>query len=145
MLRQHAGHQRQDVARALTQRGNVQLEGADAEIQIFAELALLHGQAQVFVGGGHNAHVQLDLALAAQAGQLTLLQHAQQFGLQMNRHFANFVQEQGAAVGLFKQATVVFLGTRKGAFFVAKQHVVNQLLGQGRAVQADKGSTGTGG
>ena len=39
---------------------------------------------------------------ATQALEFALLQNAQQFGLQLERHVADFVQKQGSSVGLFE-------------------------------------------
>ena len=43
---------------------------------------------------------------AAQALHLALLQHAQQLGLQRQRHLGDFIQQQRAALGLFELARV---------------------------------------
>ena len=72
------------------------------------------------------------------------MQHAQQLCLQRKGQFANFVQKQRAALGLFKQAAVLFDRAGKSAFFVAKQHVFNHVFGQGGAVQANKRAVGCG-
>jgi len=45
-------------------------------------------------------------------------------------------------LGLFKQTFEFFLRASERAFFVAKQHVVNELLGQSRAVQTHEGAFG---
>ena len=143
MAQQQAGHQGQDVAFALAQWGHAQLESANAEIQIFAKLAIRNGHTQVFVGGRNDANINGHLAFRAQACEQTFLQNAQQLGLQVHRHLANFIQEQSAALGLFKQSFEFFLGAGECAFFVAKQHVVNQLLWQSGAVQTNKRATCT--
>ena len=141
MAQQQAGHQGQDVAFALAQWGHAQLESANAEIQIFAKLAIRNGHTQVFVGSRNDANINGHLALRAQACEQTFLQHAQQLGLQVHRHLANFIQEQSAALGLFKQSFEFFLGAGECAFFVAEQHVVNELLWQSGAVKANKRAT----
>ena len=60
----------------------------------------------------------------------------------MYGHFTDFVQKHGTALGLFKQTFVVFVGTGERAFFVAEQHVFNQVLRQCGAVQCDKRAFG---
>ena len=84
-------HQRQNVARALTQRRHAQLEGADTKVKVFTELASHYRGAQVFVGGHHHAYIEVDGAVATQTDNLALLQYAQQLGLQVQRHFADFI------------------------------------------------------
>ena len=102
MTRQRLRHQRHDVTGTVFQRLNAQTESADAEIQVFAEFALLDGLFQIFVGGCNHAHIQIDGGFTTQTVEFFLLQHAQQFGLQVHWHFTNLVQENGATVGLFK-------------------------------------------
>ena len=54
----------------------------------------------------HHADVHRDRPVAADALHLPLFQHAQQLGLHHQRHVADLVQEQGAAVRLFELADV---------------------------------------
>ena len=91
------------------------------------------------VGSGHNAHIAIDRAHGAQALYHLVLQHTQEFGLQLQRHFAYFVQEKGAAIGLFKLARLGFGGAGKGAFFVAKQGGLQQVVWNGRTVNGHIG------
>ena len=67
------------------------------------------------------------------------LQHAQQLGLHHQRHVADFVQEQRAAVRLLELAQVPRGGAGEGALFVAEQLGFDQLAGHGGAVQRDEG------
>ena len=62
--------------------------------------------AQHAVGGAHHGDVHGLRALGAQRGDFALLQHAQQVGLQAERHIADFVQKQCAAVRLGNAANV---------------------------------------
>ena len=139
VARQQARHQRKDVARAFAQARHAQLEGADAKVQVFAELAQRDRAAQVLVGRGDHAQVELDGTLAAEAHQRTFLQHAQQLGLQLHRHFSNLVEKQRPALRLLEQAAVQVQRAGEGALFVTEQHVLDHLLGHCRAVQPHEG------
>ena len=104
-------HQREEVPDeignvlgALAQRRQPQRHDVEAEKQVLAEQALLDELAQVLVGRGDDAHVGLDRCAAADRGVFALLQHAQQPGLRLHRHVADFVEEQRAAFGLFEAA-----------------------------------------
>ncbi len=66
------------------------------------------------------------------------MQHPQQLGLQVKRHLADFVQEQGAAFGLLEQALVRAQGAGEGALLVTKELALNQLLGQHGAIDRDE-------
>ena len=54
---------------------------------------------QVLVGRADDAHVDRDLLAAADALDHAVLQEAQQLRLQRQRHVADLVEEQRAAVG----------------------------------------------
>ena len=79
-------------------------------------------------------------AVLAEPPNLALLQHAQQLGLRPRRELADLVEEQGAAVRLLEQP-----GTRPNragerAARVAEQLGLDELVGEGGAV--DRGECG---
>ena len=70
---------------------------------------------------------------------LALLQRAQQLDLRGRRQFADLVEEQRAAVGLDEFAGVLFGGAGEGAFLVAEQNQLDQVLRHGAAIDRDEG------
>ena len=84
--------------------GMMDFERVDAEHQVFAKLLLGHHFLQVAMRGADDAHVHLKRVVVSDAADLAALQHAQQFGLHGLGQFADFVEEQGAAVGDFEQS-----------------------------------------
>ena len=62
----------------------------------------------------------LRTARRAHALNFVVLQHAQQLGLHGQRHFADFVEQRGSAVGVLENADFVLLRSGKRAFDVAK-------------------------
>ena len=96
---------------------------------------------QVAVGGSDDAYGDFALPGVTQADDHAILQHTQQVGLHVERHFTDFVEKQGAAVGLLElsgQATAA--GPRKGALTVAKQFAGQQFAGQCAAIDGDEGA-----
>ena len=85
--------------RALAQSGNADGQAIEAVVQVFAEQAFCHPLAQVAVGGADDSHIHRDAAVGAQRCDDPLLQGPQQPGLHGQRHVADFVEEQCAAVG----------------------------------------------
>jgi hypothetical protein len=71
---------------------------------------------------------------AAYPLELAVLKDAQQLGLQLKGHVANFVKEQGAPVCGFETPYPARDCTRKGASFVAKKFAFQQSERNGRAV-----------
>ena len=66
------------------------------------------------------------------------LQRAQKLCLDLQRHVANFIEEHGAAVGLFEQSFAVVISARKSAAPVAEEFALQQSGRQCRAVQCDQ-------
>ena len=100
---EHVAGQRGDVARAIAQRRDLDLDHRQAIEQVFAEGPRLDVGEQVAVGGGHQADVDRDRAGRAHGAHLPRLDHAQQLGLHGRRHFAHLVEKQRAPVGRAKQ------------------------------------------
>ena len=75
-------------------------------IEIAAKLVLLDEFVEIAVGGDDDAHIDLDGFVAADALDFAFFEDAEQLGLHGQRHVADFVEEEGAAVGLLELADV---------------------------------------
>ena len=133
VARQH-GH----VFLALTQGRQAQANDVEAVKQVLAEGAVLDTLFQVLMGSRNHAHIGLDGPMTAHAVKVAVAQHPQQAGLQIKRHVANFIEEQGAAVGLFKATPAHGLCTGESAALVPEQLGLEQVLGDGRGVDGHK-------
>ena len=72
------------------------------------------------------------------------LQDAQQLGLQFQRQFADFVEEDCAAIGGLKQSLLRFQRSGEGSLFVAEQLAFDQRGHQRSAVDRDERTVGKG-
>ena len=117
----------------------MQRDHLDAVVQIFAKGAVVDHGAEVSVGGTHDADVGLQRLGAADALEFPILQHPEQFALQLQRQFADFVDEQRAGRRRLEFARGGLVGAGESALLVAKQFVFDQRLGQRRAVDLDEG------
>src|SRR3546814_4923393 len=86
--------------------------------------------------------VHLDRLGATDAVDHPLLDRAQQLGLQADIHLADFVEQQGAAVGLLELADAARHRAGKGTLLVAEQFGFQQGIGDRRAVDRDEGALG---
>ena len=129
--------QEDDVVAALAQGRRAKLNDIEAVEQIFAEIVLADGFDDVAVGGGDEADVHVQFIVAADAGEGAVFQKAEQLGLERAAHVADFIQEDGAAVGFFDAAEFLFDGAGEGALFMAEKLAFEQVLGNGGAVDAD--------
>ena len=131
-------HQQGDILRAFAQRGHADGNHIQAVVEILAEQAFLDHLIKIAVGGGDDSDIDCDFARSADGPDETLLQNAQQLHLHGQAGLADLVQEDGAAVGDFKQAALVLVRARKRALNVAKQLAFEQSFGKRAAVDRDK-------
>ena len=119
---------------------NPERDHVQAVEEVFAKPALPHGFGKVFVGGGDDADVHLDEPVGTEAGEGPLLKHAEELHLKIERHGADFVEEQHAPVGQLELADAA-PGVRAGerAARVAEQLAFEQRVGDRPAVDADEG------
>src|SRR5579864_752527 len=127
-----------DILAALAQRRDDEREDVEAVIQIHAELLIAGQRAQIAMGGGHQAEVRHQSARAAQALELAVLQHAQQFRLQLQRQVGYFVQKKRAFVRDLDPPDALADGAGERAFLVAEHFALKQSGGDGGAVQFDE-------
>ena len=74
--------------------------------------------------------------------ELTFLQNAQQLALRFNRYFADFVEEDCAAVRELEAADSVPVGPGESAFDMTEELALEQLLGNGCTIDLDQGAVG---
>ena len=125
-------HQVGDVLGSLAQRGHAEDHDAEAIEEVLAELLFADGGFQVAMGGGQHAHVHADRLVAAEALDAFLLKHAQELGLGAGGEVADFVEEDGAALGLLEAANASRLGAGEGAALVAEEFAFEQSLREWR-------------
>jgi hypothetical protein len=94
------------------------------------------------MGGGDDADVHGDGFLAAEALEAFFLEDAHEFDLGAEGHVADFVEEDGAAAGLFEAANAAGLGAGKGTAFMAEEFAFEEGFGDGGAVDGDEGGVG---
>ena len=133
--------QEQYVFAPLPQRRNDDRKGIEAEVQVFPELPIPHHLLQVAVRRRNHPDVDLLHRVGADFLYFPRLQGPQQFGLHEQRHFADFVEEDGAAVGQLKLPGLAALGRAgKRAGRIAEELAFHEAFRNGRAVYVDKGT-----
>ncbi len=135
---QERGGQLRDVFATVAQRRQLQAHHIEAMQQVGTEFPLRDQPFQVLVGGSDHAHIHMDQFAATDAEEFALGQHAQQAGLQRQRHVADFVEEQRAAVGLLEPADVAALRTGERTGLVAEQFAFQQFGGDGGGIERDE-------
>ncbi len=127
-----------DIFAAVRHAGDVDANHVEAMEQVLTELARMHQGFQVLVSRGDDAHINLDRCVTAHAVELAVRQYAQQASLGVGRHIADLIEEQRAAIRLFKASATQVGGAGERAFLMAEQLGLHQVLGDRCHVQCDK-------
>ncbi len=124
-----------DVIAALAQRRQAQPHHVQPMQKVGAEAALRHQRFQVLVGGRNDPYIHPDQFAPTHTEELAFGQHAQQAGLQRQRHVTDFVQEQRAAIGLLEAAHVPPLRAGERPGLMTEQLALQQFGRNGRRVE----------
>ena len=138
----HALGDGDDVAAALAERRKIDDDGVEAVEQVAAELAARRTLLDRGIGGGDDLDVDRPVARAADGADHAVLERLQELCLLEQRQLADFVEEQRAAVGRLEQADLLLARAGEGAALMAEELGLDQLLGQGCAVDGDEGLGG---
>ena len=130
---------KRDFVAALAQRRNLDVEHVEPVVQVGPEFALFDPLGQIAVGGGDHADVGGRLhAIGADAPDLAVLEKAEHESLHAQTGLADFVEEDGAAVGEFQQAGLVAVCTGEAAPHMTEQLRLEQRIGNCGAVERDQ-------
>ena len=91
---------------------------------------------EVLVGGGEHADVRLERLIATDAAELAFLQHAQELALHGQRHVADFIEEERAAVALLEAADALATAPVKAPFSWPKSSLSRRLSGMAVTLMA---------
>src|SRR5580700_2995037 len=114
-------------------------ENIQAKEEIGPELLLAHHSFQIAVRRGNQTRIAPKCSRASQPLELPLLQNAKEFGLQFDRNFSNFIQENRTPVSHFEATNALRDRPRKCSFLVTEQLAFEQARRNGRAVQLNEG------
>src|SRR5262245_7224272 len=126
--------ERHDVVAALAQWRDMDRNDVEPIEEILAELSVLDAHLERTVGRGDDAQIDLDVARAAHPPEHALLEHPQKLRLAVQRHLADLVEEERAAIGQLHQALLRRLGVGERPLLVTEQLAFEQGLGDRGAV-----------
>lgn len=132
--------QREDVIAALSQGWNRQFDDTQAEVQIGAEVTFFDGCFEVAVGRRDDADIDANGFAATDAFEHLAFKHAEEFGLDLQAHFAEFIQHQRTAVRKFEFAKLAFGGSGECTFLVTEQFAFQQGGSEGGAIDRNERS-----
>ncbi len=124
-----------DCLAPLAQRRNHDGGGVEPVVEVVAELPRLDHRAQVAIGRRDQPNINRVGARRADRLDLVGLDRAQQLGLEAQRQLADFVQEQGAAVGRAEIAKRILARVGESAAHMAEELRLGQRLDQVGAIE----------
>ena len=126
------------VLDALPQRRQRDRDDVQAIEEVFAEVPGGDRARQVAVARGDDAGVRGQRLVRAHAVVCPLLQDAQELGLQVERHFADLVEQERAAFGLLESSSAIRDGAGKRSAHVSEEFALQQCLRDGGAIHRDE-------
>ena len=124
--------QDRDVLAPLAERRQADGDDLEPVVQVAAERALFDRFLEIAIGGGEDADVDLDRRVGADAGDLAVFDHPEEFDLRGQRHVADLVEEHRAAVGVLELADAVGRGIGERSFHVPEQFALENVFARGR-------------
>src|SRR5664280_2243035 len=124
------------VFRMLPKRRHVDGHDVEPKVEILPKLVFLDAFFEPPIGGGDDPDIDLEGAVAPDSLELTLLQDAQELGLEVGWNFADLVEQDRSAVGQFKPAFALGKRAGEGALFMAEKLAFDQVFGNGGAIDS---------
>src|SRR5262249_53317937 len=128
-----------DVLRPRAERRDGHGCHVEAVVEITAEGRFGDHGLEIAVGRGDDLRVHADLFGSAHAQEALVVEEAQELGLAGERHLADLVEEEGAAVRHLRKPPARADGAREGAALVAAELAFEQALRDGRTAARDEG------
>src|SRR5262249_37115515 len=127
-----------DILDSLPERRQLNRKDAEPVIQILPESAVRHLLGEIAIRGGHDSHGDMASPLLTDTLEPSFLNRAKQLALQLQRNFADFVEEERPAIGCLKPSGSIAHGASEGSFHMAEKLTLEQLARNRRAVHRDE-------
>src|ERR1700678_897375 len=136
--------QQGNVLAALPQIRHPNGNHAEAVVKIFSKKVFGDRFVEIAIGSCDDAHVDGNLAGAADGANRAFLQHAKELYLHGKRHLADFIEKDRSAAGHFEQSALILIGHGESSLEIAEEFTFEQSLGECAAVYGDEWVSGAG-
>src|SRR4249920_3165108 len=106
--------------------------------QVITERAVSHHLLEILIRSSNNPHIRAHGFTAPHTLKFTLLEHAQQFGLQIEAQTSHLVEKQGPHMRQLEFAAAHLDSPGKRPTLMAKKFALDQVLGNGGTVHRHK-------
>src|SRR5260370_20186295 len=127
-------HELGNIGWSVAERRQRDRESIQPIVEIFAEFPVSDQQRQVPIGRGNDTDIDSRGARAAYWLKLTLLEHAEQFGLKFQRHVSYLVEKQRSTIRQRKAADVRSESARECSPFMPEKLAFEKASRHRRAV-----------
>src|SRR5207245_7627788 len=125
-----------DVIRPLSQWWDLNRKHIEPVVKVFTKAARRHFLLQVPIGRSDDPHIREPRPVLAHALVTLLLQDAEQFALQFQRNFSDFIEENRPSFSRLETSGAVFYGPGKSPARVAGEFAFIQLVWVGGRIEA---------
>src|SRR6058998_3164597 len=127
-----------DVIRPLSQWWDLNREHIEPVVKVFTKAARRHFLLQVPIGRSDDPHIREPRPVLAHALVTLLLQDAEQFALQFQWNFSDFIEENRPSFSRLETSGAVLDRPGKSTARVAEEFAFIQLFWDGGAIDADQ-------
>ena len=106
--------------------------------EIFAKTLFADFNAQVTIRGGHHSDIELARTYRSDWLDFMRLQDAQQLALHGERHLADFIEKDRAALGMLEKPGTSLVRASESPFHVAEHLALGQRFRNSRAITDDE-------
>ena len=135
--------QQRNIVEPFTQRWQWYRENVQAVVEIRTEIAARYLRPEIIVGCREHSHIDLDGDVAPDSLELTLLKHTEKGELGLGRKLADFIEEDGPAVGRLESPTAQLSRSCESAPLVPEELRSNERCRDCRAVHSDECTAAT--
>src|SRR5882762_169925 len=131
--------QKGDVICTLSQCGDLNRKHIEPVVKVFTKAARRHFLLQVTIGRSDYPHIREPRPILADALITLLLQDSEQFALQFQGNFSDFIQENRPALCRLETSGTVLDRPGKSTARVPKEFAFIQIFWDGGAIDANQG------
>src|SRR5580765_1891752 len=128
-----------DVLGSLAERRKLDGNDVDSVIEVFPESTIFDRFFEIEVSRRDEPELGLDRLGSANALDLTFLNRAEQFRLEVETQISNLIEEEGPIAGQLELAELLPVGAGERPSFVAKERALGELARNRREVDGDEG------
>ena len=138
-LREQIIDQKRNILMSFPERGDPNGNNIQTIIEIIPELALLDHRLQILIRSRNDPGIDPDPVLTTDPFEFHFLEDPEKFCLEIQGHFADFIQKDRAVTGQLKLPQFPIDGPGKGPFFMTKQFRLQECFHNGGTVHGNIG------